>query len=143
MENRHDIGKRIIVLSNQLKRSLDSAAVDSGITGMQAQILGIISEAMENNVDIFQKDVEENMQIRRSSVSGLLQLMEKRGLIYRESVSYDARLKKINLTKESMKLELKLHENICNFEETLIKGIDPKDLETFTNVLELLSKNVT
>lgn len=142
MDIKYDIGKKIIILSNQVKRSLDRAAEDSGITGVQARVLGILGEAKKNNRDVFQKDIEEKLQIRRSSVTGVLQLMEKKGLISRESVPYDARLKKIMLTKEAMKLEDHLHENIFVFEENLIKDVTTEDLETLIRVMETLSRNM-
>ncbi|MBC3795441.1 MarR family winged helix-turn-helix transcriptional regulator [Acetobacterium tundrae] len=142
MEIKYDVGKKVIVLSNQVKRSLDRAAEDSGITGVQARVLGILAEAQKNNGDVFQKDIEEKLQIRRSSVTGILQLMEKKGLISRESVPYDARLKKIGITKEAKKLGDHLHENIYIFEQNLIKGISNKDLETFLSVINILSRNI-
>ena len=142
MEIKYDVGKKVIILSNQVKRSLDRAAEDSGITGVQARVLGILSEAQKNNGDVFQKDIEEKLQIRRSSVTGILQLMEKKGLISRESVSYDARLKKIMITKAAMKLEDHLYENIFIFEENLIRGVSNKDLKTFLSVMDMLSRNI-
>lgn len=143
MKKNKETGKKIIILSNQIKRSLDRAAVDSGITGVQSHVLGILGEAQDAEKDIFQKDIEEKFQIRRSSVTGILQLMEKKKLISRESVPYDARLKKIVLTQESMKLREHLHNNICEFEEILVKGVSDEDLETFLRLIDILSKNMS
>lgn len=42
---------------------------------------------------IFQKDLETEFCIGRSTVTNILNLMEKKGFVRRESVSYDARLK--------------------------------------------------
>jgi DNA-binding MarR family transcriptional regulator len=142
MKKDNEVGKKIIVLSHQIKRSLDRAAVDSGITGVQARVLGILGEAQETGKDIFQKDIEEKFQIRRSSVTGILQLMEKKKLISRESVPYDARLKKIVLTQESMELREHLHKNIYKFEEILVKGVSDEDLETFLRIVDTLSQNM-
>ena len=52
-------------------------------------------------VFIIRKDIEEEFQIRKSTVTGILQLMEKNGFIYRESVEKDARLKRIVPTKKA------------------------------------------
>lgn len=143
MKENKETGKKIIILSNQIKRSLDRAAVDSGITGVQSHVLGILGEAQDAEKDIFQKDIEEKFQIRRSSVTGILQLMEKRKLISRESVPYDARLKKIVLTQESMKLREHLRNNTYEFEKILIKGVSDEDLETFLRIINILSKNMS
>lgn len=142
MKQDNEVGKKIIVLSNQVKRSLDRAAVDSGITGVQAHVLGILGEAQEIGKDVFQKDIEAKFHIRRSSVTGILQLMEKKKLISRESVPYDARLKKIVLTQESMELREHLHKNIYEFEEMLVKGVSDEELKTFLRIMDTLSKNM-
>ena len=44
---------------------------------------------------MYQKDIEEEFRIRKSTVTGILKLLEKNGFIRRESVPQDARLKRI------------------------------------------------
>ena len=51
---------------------------------------------------MFQRDLQAHFSVRRSTVTGLLQLMEKKGLITRSSVAQDARLKKIQLTPRAI-----------------------------------------
>ena len=50
--------------------------------------------------DVYQKDIEEEFQIRKSTATGILKLMEKHGFIRRESAQQDARLKRIVPTKK-------------------------------------------
>ena len=59
-------------------------------------------EKLETEVDLRQKDFEQQFNIRRSTASNILALIEKNGLIQRESVPYDARLKKIVLTDKAI-----------------------------------------
>ena len=54
--------------------------------------------------DIFQRDIETRFSIRRSTVTGILQRMEKSDLITREPVTYDKRLKKIILSEKSIEM---------------------------------------
>ena len=76
----------------------------SGVSGSQARLLAVLSiVSMEQ--DIFQKDIEEEFGIRPSSVTGLLQALEQEGLISRESVSTDGRLKKIVLTGKAKEIQ--------------------------------------
>ena len=49
----------------------------------------------------FPKDIEKEFSINRSTTSEMLKLMCKNGMITREEVDYDARLKKIVLTEAS------------------------------------------
>lgn len=61
---------------------------------------GWIMEYLYRHPDepIFQRDIERDFSITRSSVTNILQLMERKGYIERRSVPQDARLKMLVLT---------------------------------------------
>ncbi len=56
---------------------------------------------------MFQRDIEREFSITRSTVTNILQLMERKGYIERQSVPQDARLKQLVLTAKG----LEFHEN--------------------------------
>ena len=68
-------------------------------TLMHTWIIGFIQEREEKNIDTFQKDIEKEFSINRSTTSEMIKLMCKKGMIKRVAVSHDARLKKIVLTE--------------------------------------------
>ena len=77
-----------------MSRNLMAAARERGVdelTAMHGWILGYLCR--NEDKDIFQKDIEAEFKICRSTVTNILKLMEKKGYIRRESVPYDARLK--------------------------------------------------
>ena len=51
---------------------------------------------------VFQRDIEREFSITRSTVTNILQLMERKGYIQRLSVPQDARLKQLVLTEEGI-----------------------------------------
>ena len=71
-------GRLIHILSNQMKRRNASEAVgDDGLTTMQKHVLKhILLETMHR--EVYQKDIEEEFRIRKSTATGILQLMEKK-----------------------------------------------------------------
>ena len=84
-------GRLIRILSHQLKRSQKpvKAMEENELTSMQKHVLKyILLETLHR--DIYQKNLEEEFQIRKSTASGILKLMEKNGFIYRESVKEDS-----------------------------------------------------
>ena len=97
----------IIHLSRSIERLCDEASRATGVTGSQARLLVFLS-IMSGEQDIFQKDIEEEFGIRPSSVTGLLQTLEQEGMITREAVSSDGRLKKIVLTGKAKEIQTKL-----------------------------------
>lgn len=52
------------------------------------------------NEAVYQRDIEREFSITRSTVTNILQLMERKGYIERQSVPQDARLKRLILTEE-------------------------------------------
>lgn len=54
--------------------------------------------------EYFQQDIEKEFNIQRSTTTVLLQRMEKKGLIYRQSSKKDARKKSVHLTEKALAL---------------------------------------
>lgn len=75
-------------------------------------------------------------------MTNILKLMEKKGYIRRESVPYDARLKKLVLTDTGRELHEKTKDMIDILEEQTIEGIAKEDLDTFYRVIDQLKSNV-
>lgn len=70
---------------------------------------GWIMEYLYRNSEtpVFQRDIEREFSITRSTVTNILQLMERKGYIARQSVEQDARLKQLVLTEKGRQF----HEN--------------------------------
>lgn len=141
MNNRKDAGRVIGMVSNQIKRQLDSTILNDTLTGMQGRFLHFILTYSAEQ-DVFQRDLEEEFNLRRSTATGILQLMEKSGLLYRESVDYDARLKKIVVTQKGAQCKAQVEQSIRVLEERLQCGISHEDLAVFFRVMAQMSKNL-
>ncbi len=140
-----DAGKWISRVSHQLKRQMsyeEDKEEQRELTNMQKHILHfILLEGL--NRDVFQRDLEKEFKVRRSTATGALQLLEKKGYLYRESVKEDARLKRIVPTEKAIQLRSKLLENIRNREEQIRTGIPEEDMEIFIRVLKQISENLS
>ena len=103
LKHRDMIGT-IFYMARRIERMADRQARITGISGSQARLLAFLS-IVSMQQDIFQKDIEEECGIRPSSVTGLLQALEQEGMIVREPVSSDGRLKKIVLTEKAKEIQ--------------------------------------
>ena len=92
--------------------------------------------------DIYQKDLEKVLHLRRATVSGVLQTMEKHDLVERVLCKEDVRCKKIKL-KEKAKLmfEIKKHEFI-KIEDILKKGLNDDEIILFCHIIERMQNNM-
>ena len=75
------------------------------------------------NDPVYQRDIEREFSITRSTVTNILQLMERKGYIARQSVAQDARLKQLVLTEkgrqQARELGQKVKESGVHIDEIL------------------------
>lgn len=133
-----DISFQLHNLSHLLKRrmehSLTCCHIDDTVSRNNGWILGYLAHHPDQNV--FQKDIENAFCVRRSTVSKVIRLMETKGLIRRESVPNDARLKKLVLTPDGMELHKAIEQQILNTENLLRQSITDEELEIFSRIMD-------
>lgn len=108
-------------------------------TPTQVQIMEYILE--HQNEEVYQKDLEDILNLRRATVSGVLQTMEKHGLLDRQIAKNDARVKKIILSKKAEQLFLEKKKQFEKIGKALVQDISEQELRTFSNVLNKMMMN--
>ena len=138
---KNDIGRSIHILSRQIKRKVDEAVAEYNVTAVQCSLIGyIFAKSKEGNV--YAKDIESKFNMRRATVAEILSLMEKNGLIERNYMSEDARLKAITLTDKSLDIKNSIEKEIKKVEKDLRKGLTDEELDKFIDILDKMSKNL-
>lgn len=143
MEYREDLGFQIRTLSHLVKRVIDQTAFSGEEvhpTGVQGWIIGYLYENRDK--EVFQRDIQQQFSIRRSTVTGILQLMEKNGLITRSSVERDARLKKLELTPKATELHERVGRSIRKMEEHLSQSLTSEEKAEFIRLCEKIRANL-
>lgn len=138
------VGREVHTLDNKILKTLISVEADRGVdevTVMHGWILGYIYDNQHR--EIFQKDIEAEFQIAKSTTTGILKLMEKKGYIIREPVERDARLKKIILTEKGKSLHEGTVQNLLRLENRIRKNVDAQDLQTFFQVVRQMQQNLS
>lgn len=93
--------------------------------------------------EVFQKNLETDMHIKKSSLTQLLNDLERRGLITRSISEHDSRYKCIARTEKALEIHQQIMDEIEEHERLIKKGIDEKDLEIFSRVLDQMIQNVS
>lgn len=128
-------------LAHKINRKIGKELAEYDITTIQGKILGFLY-FYSGKKDIFQKNIEEEFNIRRSSVTSVLQLMEKNGYIQRVSVVEDARLKKIVLTERGVDTYNKVYNSILKVEKSLVEELSEEEMDTLVSLISRLSKKL-
>lgn len=144
--DKRGIGVRLRMLNNAVRRYIDrysdgKKALDN-LSCSNWWIIGYVCEMNERGKEVYQRDLENNFGVTRSTTSKVLGLMEKKGLIERVSVSHDARLKKIVPTERSLEIGRIIKDDNEKMEHLLRKGFSPKELEQLYGYLERIQTNI-
>lgn len=142
MGNEDSIGYRMRLIHNCIHKQMEAKrhANEDDVTGMQRWILIYLKKQGEK--EVYQKDIEQEFRVSRATASNMLQLMERKGLIIRETASCDARLKKIILTQEASKLLDRAQRDVHEMEEKIAEGFSKEELGQLREYLDRIMKNI-
>lgn len=128
--------RRYIDRNSQLKKELDNMTCSNG------WIIGHVCKMEELGCDVYQRDFENDFGITRSTVSKVLKLLEKKGMIVREGVSHDARMKRIRLTDKSRELDARMKSEFKEVENRITDGFSEEELKILCGFLDRIEKNL-
>ena len=137
--SREGIDLCIDILS-EIRILIDTFNFNGEFSGAQGKILHFMLAQSE---DVFQRDIEEAFSLRPPTASEILKKMEQNGLISRQPVSYDTRLKKIVLLPKALQYKNRVTHDLACFEEELAHGISPEDMKVFYRVVEQMLNNLS
>lgn len=101
------------------------------ITPIQYGVLGCIWEFDMHNP----KDIAAHLGVENSTISGILERMENKGLIRRMIDSTDRRFIHIELTEVSKNLEVPVRTVVSEVDNVVLKQFDEKEIEILKNML--------
>lgn len=141
MENK--ILFKIKELDKQIVRKIIKENSDINIPQLTSTQIQILKYMIEHQTeDVYQKDLENILNLRRATVSGVLQTMEKNNLIKREVYENDIRVKKIILNEQTKQIFMKNKQKIDDIENNIIKNIPKEDLDNFIKTIDKLITNL-
>ena len=140
---RDPIGHRIKTLNNLMRKTMDKqTGRPDRATLMHCWIIGFVEDREYIGLDTFPKDIEKEFSINRSTTSEMLKLMCKNGMITREEVDYDARLKKIVLTEASRQHNRNIEDKMRKMHQQLIKDLSDDEINAFIKISDKLINNI-
>ena len=142
MGKEDSIGYRMRLIHNCIHKHMEAKrrANEDDVTGMQRWILIYLKKQGEK--EIYQKDIEQEFRVSRATASNMLQLMERKGLITRETASCDARRKKLMLTPEARKLLDRAEQDIYEMEARIQDGFSEEEKKKLLEYLDRIMKNI-
>lgn len=130
-------------VNNLIFRKIGQIARTNGVeavTPMHGWIMEYLYRHSETPV--FQRDIEREFSITRSTVTNILQLMERKGYIERQSVPQDARLKRLVLTEKGACIHEKTMQSLHQTDEFVESLLTPEENAELLRLLNKLRKGL-
>lgn len=112
----------------------------AAIRGPQGFALGYLYKNRDR--DIYQKDLEHELSIRKPTASKLVDRMKKNGFITTITSAQDKRLKQLVITEKGLRQVELFQEFLIQFEQKLRRGISEEELTQFFATLDKIKKNI-
>lgn len=142
MEREQTIGFKVRQLSNVLRKHGEQCGrrlEKQNISMMQSWVIRFLADHREQ--DIYQKDLERELNIGKSTLTEMLHVMEKNELVQRISSKKDARCKKLVLTDKSEAIHKEVLDDIEAWEQQLRQGISKEQLQQFFETINQMIHN--
>jgi DNA-binding MarR family transcriptional regulator len=132
--------KRIQIVSNKCIFNDDELKNKRNISNTQQLIIEYMLENKDK--DIYQKDLEKDLNFSRATVSSVLKTMERNKAIKRTVSKIDTRTKKIVLKDYAIEAYDKGKKKRKEVALVATENISSKDLETTLKVLDQIDNNL-
>ena len=124
-KNEIDVGKFVKIINNMLDSKANRDFRKWDLTCSQHAIIVYLFD--HQSVETTQRDLEETFSLKNPTVTGLLNLLEKKGMIQRVTNPKDRRSNIIKLTEKCLSLEKQLNGSRKKAEEAILKGFTPDE----------------
>lgn len=139
-----NIANELKKLDIEIAKKLFSISKIQNILEPPSPLQGRIMDYLTVNEgkEVYQKDLEKNLNVSKATISAVLFTMENNTLIKRITSKNDARSKQIILTGKSIKFYENMRVVFDNLNKELIKNLSKAEIESFLNTIEKLRKNI-
>lgn len=140
-----NVGYKLRLLHNQLQNHIEhqkekNEHMIGDLTRMQRFTIGFLYHHSDR--DVYQKDLETEFAVSRATASNMLAVMERKGLIKREPVVHDARLKKLVLTEQATQMHRQIQLDIMETERLLTNGLSEDDKRQLHRYIDVMIQNL-
>ncbi len=133
--------REIKSFENEIKRKIfikDKKFIVNNYSQIQ-----VVQYLLDNiNKDVSQKELENVLNIRKSTMSGIIDTMSKKNIIKRVSSSSDGRSKIIKFTDDNIKHHKEIVSKMKKINNIITKGISEEKLKIFFEVLDTMRDNL-
>lgn len=132
-------------ISNQQKILLNKGMTELGTTYLQSLVIlriRAVKDQFGEDREVSQKDLEEYLWLRASTVTGILARMEENGFIVRKKSAKDSRANQIDTTEKGEAFVTPFFSVLEGVENRMTKGMSEAEKHQLKNLLQRVAENM-
>lgn len=138
-DHMHSLGPTLGWAAQMAKCAMDARVSRYDVTPVQAHVLMYLHQ---HGGQAPQRELTEFLRAKPSTVNGVLDRMEEKGLVRRSVIGEDARRRLITLTDKGREQQSRFTESFLANEEAMVRGFSPAERETLLELLERIVENL-
>lgn len=138
-EDPRRLGPTLGWAAQMAKCAMDARVSRYDVTPVQTHVLMYLHQ---HGGQAPQREVTEFLRAKPSTVNGVLDRMEEKGLVRRSVSGQDARRRLITLTDKGAERQARFAESFLANEEALVRGFSAEERETLLRLLDRIVENL-
>ena len=126
-ETNQDVFRLIVQLSRQMTSEFEEQLAELDLTGPQAQLLRQLDEPLP------MAGAAERLHCDPSNITGIVDRLERRGLVRRNSTPGDRRVKELELTADGRRMKTRVDEILAGM--SALEALDATERRALTDLL--------
>ena len=120
------------------RERMDARMSRFGMTPAQTHVLRYLRQS---GGQMPQRELLENLRVKPSTVNGILDRMEEKGLVERSVSGTDARQRVVVLTPAGIEREAEVKQSFLEAEALIARGLTEEETDTLRSLLERVIHN--
>jgi DNA-binding MarR family transcriptional regulator len=125
-----ELAEALVRLSHLVQCVFTDVSRDHDLTPQQTQLLCVLTRG-----PVGMKELGRSLHLEKSSLTGLVDRVERRGLVTRVRDPYDGRAFHVALTRQGTRLAVEAHADICVRLGKFATDLDLADRQLLTSVI--------
>lgn len=133
-------GYSLKLIDKKLSNKKNNDLKKYGITSQQFEILMHLYK--NKDINIYQKDIEQKLEISGATATGLINRLEQNGFIERKVFGNDSRYKVLVLTDKSLQVGEEIANILDKYKEILFAGFKKEEIDLCEEFMERILNNL-
>ena len=139
MEYPKALGPMLGCCAHMARERMDARMSRFGMTPAQTHVL---LHLQQSGGQLPQRELLDSLKVKPSTVNGILDRMEEKGLVERTVSGTDARQRLVALTLAGRKREEQVKQAFLEAEALIVRGLTKEETDTLRSLLERVIQNL-